>query len=123
MFTQYLSSSFALIILDMIYLSLTKNYFSKQIKLVQKTPLKLNLTATIACYILLSLGIYYFVVFKNLSYKESFFLGFFVYGIYDLTTMAVFKDWKLNTVILDSLWGGTLFVLVKYLSKKINQIV
>ena len=79
--------------------------------------------ATIACYILLSLGIFYFVVQKNLNYLETFALGIFVYGVYDLTTMAVLKNWKLTTVILDTLWGGTLFVLVKFLYHKLRQIV
>ena len=64
------------------------------------------------------MGIYYFIIKKNFSYSETFYLGIFVYGVYDLTTMAILKNWKWNTVIMDTLWGGTLFVLVKFLFQK-----
>ena len=123
MIKQYLLTSFILLALDAVYLNLTKNYFNHQVQLIQGSAIKLNMPATIACYILLSLGIFYFVVQKNLSYLESFSLGIFVYGVYDLTTMAVLKNWKLTTVVIDTLWGGTLFVLVKFLYNKLHQIV
>jgi|TARA_B110000908_G_C9943711_1_gene309382 uncharacterized membrane protein len=118
MIKEYLLTSLILLGLDFIYLSLTKKYFNDQVKLVQGTPIKLNIIATIACYSLLSMGIFYFIITKNFSYFESFYLGIFVYGVYDLTTMAILKNWKWNTVVMDTLWGGTLFVLVKFLFQK-----
>ena len=118
MIKEYLLTSLILLGLDFIYLSLTKKYFNDQVKLVQGTPIKLNIIATIACYSLLSTGIFYFIIKKNFSYLESFYLGIFVYGVYDLTTMAILKNWKWNTVVMDTLWGGTLFVLVKFLFQK-----
>ena len=118
MIKEYLLTSLILLGLDFIYLSLTKKYFNDQVKLVQETPIKLNIIATIACYILLSMGIFYFIIKKKFSYFESFYLGIFVYGVYDLTTMAILKNWKWNTVVMDTLWGGTLFVLVKFLFQK-----
>ena len=118
MIKEYLLTSLILLGLDFIYLSLTKKYFNDHVKLVQDTPIKLNIIATIACYSLLSMGIFYFIIKKNLSYLESFYLGIFVYGVYDLTTMAILKNWKWNTVVMDTLWGGTLFVLVKFLFQK-----
>ena len=118
MIKEYLLTSLILLGLDFIYLSLTKKYFNDQVKLVQDTGIKLNIIATIACYSLLSMGIFYFIITKNFSYFESFYLGIFVYGVYDLTTMAILKNWKWNTVVMDTLWGGTLFVLVKFLFQK-----
>jgi len=123
MIKEYLLTSLILLGLDFIYLSSTTNYFNHQVKLVQGTPLQLNIVPTICCYILLSLGIYYFVINKNLSYLESFYLGIFVYGVYDLTTMAILKNWKLTTVVMDTLWGGILFVLVKFFFEKLYYIV
>tara|TARA_B110000858_G_C17357038_1_gene273577 strand:+ start:49 stop:423 length:375 start_codon:yes stop_codon:yes gene_type:complete len=118
MIKEYLLTSLILLGLDFIYLSSTKKYFNYQVKLVQGSTIKLNILATIACYILLSMGIYYFIIKKNFSYSETFYLGIFVYGVYDLTTMAILKNWKWNTVVMDTLWGGTLFVLVKFLFQK-----
>ena len=123
MIKQYLLTSFILLALDAVYLNFTKNYFNHQVQLVQGSDIKLNIPSTIACYILLSLGIFYFVVQKNINYLETFALGIFVYGVFDTTTMAIFKNWKLTTVVMDTLWGGTLFVLVKFLYHKLHQIV
>ncbi len=123
MIKEYLLTSLILLGLDFIYLSSTKNYFNNQVKLVQGSNIKLNMLATITCYILLSLGIFYFIIKKNLSYLESFYLGIFVYGIYDLTTMAILKNWKWYTVVMDTLWGGILFVLVKFFFEKLYYIV
>ena len=123
MIKEYLLISLIFLGVDFIYLSLAKNYFNHQVKIIQGSPLQLNIPATIACYIFLTLGIYYFVIHKNFNYQETFLLGVFVYGVFDTTTMAIFKNWKLTTVIMDTLWGGTLFVLVKYLFEKLNHIV
>lgn len=123
MIKEYLLTSLILLGLDFIYLSSTKNYFNNQVKLVQGSNIKLNMLATITCYILLSLGIFYFIIKKNLSYLESFYLGIFVYGVYDLTTMAILKNWKWYTVVMDTLWGGILFVLVKFFFEKLYYIV
>lgn len=123
MIKEYLLTSLILLGLDFIYLSSTKNYFNNQVKLVQGSNIKLNMLATITCYILLSLGIFYFIIKKNLSYLESFYLGIFVYGVYDLTTMAILKNWTWYTVVMDTLWGGILFVLVKFFFKKLYYIV
>jgi len=123
MIKEYLLTSLILLGLDFIYLSSTKKYFNDQVQLVQGSTIKLNILATIICYILLSIGIYYFVINKNLSYLDSFYLGIFVYGVYDLTTMAILKNWKWNTVIMDTLWGGILFVLVKFFFEKLHYIV
>ena len=120
---DYLLISLIFVLVDSVYLGLAKNYFNNQVKLIQGSSIKLNIPATIACYIFLTVGIYYFVVQKNLSYLESFALGIFVYGVFDTTTMAIFKNWKLTSVVMDTLWGGTLFVLVKFLFDKLRYMV
>ena len=96
--------------------------FIKQIKIIQKEPFKLNIYSAIVCYILLTLGIYYFVIQNNLSYKEAFLLGFIIYGIFDTTTMSIFKDWNPSIALLDTFWGGILFTLVLFIYKKIEKI-
>lgn len=123
MIKKYLLIGIIILALDSVYLSLAKNLFSKQIKLVQKEPFKLNIYSAILCYILLTLGIYYFVIEKNLSYKEAFFLGFIIYGIFDTTTMSIFNDWNPLLALLDTCWGGILFTLVLFIYNKINKFL
>jgi uncharacterized membrane protein len=42
---------------------------------------------------------------------DAFFLGILIYGVYESTTYAILKQWKLKTLIIDTLWGGILFAL------------
>ncbi len=114
---EYLKIAITLTLIDAVYLSSITSLFKRQVRLIQKSPLQLKLTSTVLCYLLLTLGTYYAIVFKKLSAKEMFGLGVFVYGVYELTSHAIFKNWEWKTVILDSLWGGVLFASVAYLYK------
>ena len=42
--------------------------------------------------------------------------GFFTYATYELTNLALLKDWPLNIVIVDILWGVVLCSAVATLS-------
>jgi uncharacterized membrane protein len=42
--------------------------------------------------------------------------GFFTYATYDLTNLALLKDWPLNMVVVDILWGVVLCTVVATLS-------
>ena len=79
----------------------------------------MNLTTTVLCYILLIFGLYYFIIKENKPVHHAFLLGLFVYGIYELTTISLLKDWELKTVIIDTIWGGILFATTTHLVYKI----
>ena len=89
--------------------------FNNMITKIQNSPININIFAVIICYIILVFAIYYFVIYKKASYLDTFLLGFIIYATYELTNMAVFKDWNLSIVIIDSLWGGTMFIITKYI--------
>jgi uncharacterized membrane protein len=111
-----------LLLLDYVYISTFSNHFKEQIYKVQKQPLKMNIRTTILCYFLLILGLYYFILKENKSLKDAFLLGIFVYGVYELTTMSLLKDWKLSTVIIDTIWGGILFALTIYITRSLLKM-
>ena len=71
------------------------------VKKIQGTPLKMELLPTVACYIILVSSLYYFVINKKGSYLDAFLLGFFIYGVYETTNMAIFKDWSLGVGLID----------------------
>ena len=114
---KLLKTAFFFILFDVIYLTLTSKYFQKQIMLIQGSPMKINIFKLLLTYLVLILGYYTFVIRKNLSIKESFLLGLFVYAVYELTNYSIFNKWNLLTVLLDSLWGGILFALIRYFVK------
>lgn len=110
--------SFILLVLDSIYISIFSNHFKNQVYKVQKKPLQMNLSTTIACYILLIFGLYYFIIKPKKSVYDAFLLGLFVYGVYELTTISLLKDWEFKTVIIDTIWGGILFATTTHLTYK-----
>ena len=106
-----------LIALDAAFIMTIKPYFDHQIKLVQRSPLTLNIIGAIGCYICLIFVLFHFIIKKNGSVLEAFLLGASIYGVYEFTNYATLKDWKISTVIMDTLWGGTLFALTTYMTR------
>lgn len=114
------------LILDGIWLGiLARNFYSTSIKRVTNlSSATFRLYSAIITYILMVLGIYYWVLPKV---KESddigslFWGGFFglmIYGIYNFTNHAIFAGWDLKTSLVDTLWGITVCSLVTYLTIK-----
>ena len=105
------------VLVDAGFLYLMSNNFQSLIQKIQGSPLKMKLIPTISSYIILISSIYYFIVYKNGSYCDAFLLGFFIYGVYETTNMAIFKDWSAKVGLIDLSWGGFLFLITTYLYK------
>jgi uncharacterized membrane protein len=116
----FLISAITLVIIDSIYLNLIKDYFNKQVQLIQGSPLKINLLGVLICYIFLIFGLNYFIIKPNRSVQDAFLLGLVIYGVFETTNLAIFSKWSWLTVIIDSLWGGILFALTTYIIKIIR---
>jgi len=116
---RYLLAAIILVVLDSIYLHLIKKYFMNQIKIVQGTPIQINFLATILCYVFLVFGLNYFIIRQNKSVTDAFLLGLTIYAVYELTSMALLKNWSWLTVIMDTTWGATLFALTTFIIYKI----
>jgi hypothetical protein len=55
-----------------------------------------------------------YLALKTTSLKDAFLTGAAVYAVYDFTLMTVFKDYNLGMAVADTLWGGTLFTMTRY---------
>lgn len=110
-----LVSAIIFIILDFVYLNVIKGYFNTQIKMVQGSPIKINYLGAALCYILLIFGINYFIIKPRKSVSDAFLLGIIIYGVYETTNLALFKNWSILTVFIDTLWGGLLFATTTYI--------
>ena len=110
----YLLSSIFILLYDSIYLKLFKNYFAGQVKSIQNSPISLNISAVMLSYLFIIIGFNYFVLGYNMSLSDSFLLGIIIYGIYETTNWAIFKNWSVLSVIIDTLWGGCLFLLTNW---------
>ena len=104
--------------LDMTWLGfVAKNFYSKQIGGLLKPDI--NWIAAISFYLLFLAGLVVFVIAPALEKRQwsqalvmGAFFGLVTYATYDLTNLAVAKDWTLLVTIVDMLWGMTLAATV-----------
>ena len=68
------------------------------------------------CYILLIFGLNFFILTPRRSVSAAFALGIMVYGVYELTSYAIVKDWTIGTVFIDTLWGGILLAATTWIT-------
>ena len=118
-----LLSAIILITIDFMYLQSIKGYFQKQVQSVQGSAMQINYLGAAICYIFLIVGINYFIIKPNRSIKDAFLLGLVIYGVYETTNYALFKNWSVLTVIIDTLWGGILFALTTWIVKLMRSII
>lgn len=109
-----------LLTLDSIYIYLTLGEFRLQIAEVQRVVLQVKYLGAILCYFFLIFGLYYFILREHKSIFDAMLFGFVIYGVYDTTTYAVLKKWKLKLMIMDTLWGGALMGLTTWLTYKFS---
>lgn len=110
-----------LVAIDSIYLNGIKDYFNAQIKSVQGSQIQINFLGAVLCYVLLSVGLYYFIVDQNKSIKDAFLLGIVIYGVYETTNYTLFRNWSMKTVFIDTLWGGLLFAMTTYIIRVLQK--
>jgi len=106
------------LLLDILFIYLSKDLFSKQINIVQNSSLQLNYIGAIIAYFFVIFILYWFIIKDNKSIKDAFILGLSIYAIYEYTNYALLKNWNIKTTIIDTLWGATLFALSTYLYRK-----
>ncbi len=117
-----LISAILFIFIDSVYLQLIRSYFEKQIQNVQGSAIKVNFLGVALCYLFLIIGINYFIIKPRKSVTDAFLLGIVIYGVYETTNYALFKNWSLLTVFIDTLWGGILFALTTYIVNMLRGI-
>lgn len=100
--------------IDMIWLGVVaKNFYRAQIGTLMKSDV--NWAAAIIFYLIFIAGLVVFVVSPAVE-KGSWthallfgaLFGFVCYATYDLTNLAVAKDWPLLITIVDLAWGAAL---------------
>lgn len=118
-----LLSAVIFITIDFMYLQSIKSYFQKQIQSVQGSAMQVNYLGAALCYVFLIAGINYFIIKPNRSVTDAFLLGLVIYGVYETTNYALFKNWSIITVIIDTLWGGILFALTTWIISLLRNMV
>ena len=110
----FVYSGAILLFLDLIFISFSYNFFQSQIIRVQHTAFHMKPLGAILCYLILILGLNHFILKPKRPVMDAFFLGILIYGVFETTNYSLLKNWKIETVVLDTLWGGSLFAITTY---------
>ena len=95
--------------------------YQQMIPKIQGSNMRLNMYSAAGAYALMLLLLWKFVLKYKLSYLEIFVFGFAVYGVYDLTCGAVFKNWDFKLALVDMLWGGFVYMTAVYMTNMIKS--
>lgn len=119
-YKKIIVSSVLILLIDAIFLSMMSGRFNSLIRTIQGSDIKINIISTILCYILMIFSINYFILIPKESILNGFLLGFVIYGIYELTSKAIIRNWRWDIVVIDTLWGATLYGLITFIIQKLN---
>lgn len=108
--------------IDMLWLGIiAKNFYRTQIGHLMKSDV--NWTAAIIFYLIFIVGLVVFVISPAVekgswTYALLFgaLFGLVCYATYDLTNLAVAKDWPLLVTIVDLIWGAVLAAAVSVIT-------
>ena len=112
----YFAALAIFLVLDMFWLLvLARNFYQQQIgQYMRPDP---NLYAAGAFYLLFIAGLLYFAILPgahaplHAALRGAFF-GLLTYATYDLTNLAIMRDWPLLLTLVDLLWGSALCAVV-----------
>ena len=111
-----------LMFIDIFYLQLIgKQIFEPAIVAIQKSDMKINMFGAVMTYLLLGYGLHEFIIKENKLPYKAFILGLIIYGVFDMTNLALFKNYKLKMAIIDMIWGGVLFYITTIIYYKFNK--
>ena len=120
---DYLIPAFSMLFIDSVYLiNIGGPMFDKMVKKIQKDDIKINIYGAIGSYILMILAIYKFIILERKPPMDAFILGICIYGVFDFTNYAIFKNYNIMIGLLDMLWGGILYYIVTIITYKLLGI-
>jgi uncharacterized membrane protein len=134
--TRLISFSITLVlfvVFDFIWLGLiVKNFNMRQLAEVGRIEdgvFKLNYMAALVTYFLMALAVQFYVL-PQVEGQESLLkvfcmgalLGLIIYGVFDMTNLAILKNYPVAFVAPDIAWGGFVFGLVTVIMSRLPKI-
>ena len=129
-YLKYFIITIVVLLLDISWISLNISTYSSAIKKVQKTAVDLRYEHGGIAYVIILFSILYVAIpFTILNAKvnkidissienkllQSFIcggaVGFSIFGIYNFTSLAIYKDLDVSIAITDTIWGTMLYTL------------
>jgi uncharacterized membrane protein len=130
-YLKYFIICLVIIFLDIAWISLNFSTYSNSILKIQKASLNLRYEHAIIAYILILFSVLYVAIpFTSQNIKnsnntivnkllQSFMyggaVGFSIFGIYNFTSLAIYKDLDVSIAITDTIWGTTLYTITTFI--------
>ena len=109
MFLETLSMAIIMLIIDMVWLTARYKYHNDIFRGIQGTDPKIRLIPAMLIYVLIPIAVMVFAVLPSTEIETAAlrgaFLGFCMYGVYDLTNYATLTNYTLEMTVTDMAWG------------------
>ena len=106
---QLITAAVLLVVIDLPWLMVSGPYVKDMVQRIQGSPLRFSYLPAIIVY--LAMG---YLVLQTKTPLEAFYTGAATYAVYDFTNLATLKNYDASFAIVDTLWGGILFALVRF---------
>lgn len=100
------------LIIETSYLFMTKDVYTTFTN--KYAHFQFNILGAVFSYMCLLLGFIYFVS----DIQSGILYGFVVYGVYNFTNLAILRNYPPAMIVLDMIYGMSLFALLGYLRKR-----
>ena len=111
-YKQVLLSGILMLLLDFIWIRFNINAYVSQTVQIQRVMMDIKPLAAILCYLFLIVGLNFFILSRRRPWTEAFLLGIVIYGVYNTTSLAIYKKYSWKIACMDTLWGGVLFATI-----------
>lgn len=109
MIQQLVLMAISMLLLDGLYYMAVRHIYIDKIEEIQQRPFNFRVSGIILVrYLLMIIGLGYFIVYKQGSVPSAFLFGVIINGVTNGTMYASFRDWNAVGALLDTLWMGVL---------------
>lgn len=115
---RFLGSVLVITLVDLLWLTTGGPFAIRIAENIQGSKITLNYGYAFVVYFFLA-----YMLMKATSYTDAFLFGLCIYGVYDFTTLAIFKKYDYRFAFADTLWGGVLFVVSKYIITTLSRMI
>ena len=106
------------LLLDSVYLYFAKSIFGEMIVRIQRVAMQVRWWSAAVVYVFAAVLLYWFIIKNGRPLWEATLLGLATYGIFDFTNHAILKNYDLSIVVMDTVWGATLFTLTTWILRE-----
>ena len=107
---QLFTAAIILLIGDLPWLMVSAPYVGEMVQRIQGSPLRLSYLPASIVYLAMA-----YLLLQTKTPLDAFYMGAATYAVYDFTNLATLKNYDLSFALLDTLWGGALFAIARFI--------